>query len=132
MSAMSEARAGEFAGRRRGGLSPFEINTANALKAKGRGVQFIASYLGRSMEDVSAIFASQPEVLATPVKPEPRPTNRAGAMTKDEAFIRLWNSGVPIDVIIDGLSIDRSTVAKMRYRLGLPLRELSSAPSRSK
>ena len=132
MSAMSEARAGEFASRRRGGLSPFEINTAADLKAKGRGVQFIASYLGRSMADVSAIFATQPEVLAAPVKSEPRPTNRAGAMTKDEAFIRLWNSGVPIDVIIDGLSIDRSTVAKMRYRLGLPLREFTSAPSRSK
>ena len=122
MSSMSEGRAGEFAGRRRGGMSQAEINTASQLRAKGRGVQFIANYLGRSMQDVGALFAPHVAPVAAPEKPEPRPMNRAGAMTKDEAFKRLWTAGVPIEIIADGLSISRSSVRKMRIRLGLPMR----------
>lgn len=122
MSAMTEGRAGEFAGRRRGGMSQTEVATAQELRAKGRSVQFIASYLGRSMQDVSVLFMPQVCVVVPPEKQQPRPKERAGAMSKDEAFRRLWNAGVPIEVIVDGLSISRSSVRNMRIRLGLPMR----------
>lgn len=119
MSALSEGRAGSFAGRPRGSLSQHEMTMAMRLRSQGRGVQSIATYLGRSMEDVSRLLASPQEAVVAPEKPEPRPVRRAGAMSKDEAFKRMWNAGVTNDVIMSGLGISKSSVTQMRQRLGL-------------
>jgi hypothetical protein len=63
----SPARAGDFTSSRKGGLTPYEIAQARQMKAKGRGVQTIATILGRSMEDVARLFEPPAE------GPEPEP-----------------------------------------------------------
>lgn len=48
-------------------MSAYECNTASDLKAKGRGIQFIAKYLGRSMEDVARYLAPPTESATVPI-----------------------------------------------------------------
>lgn len=69
MSVQSEGRAGAFATSRRGGMTPAEISTVHDLKGKGRGTQFIATYLGRPMEDVARLFSPEPAKPAVKAAP---------------------------------------------------------------
>lgn len=52
-NAIRDSHAGSFATSRRGPMTAYECARAQELSACGRGVQFIAKYLGRPMEDVA-------------------------------------------------------------------------------
>lgn len=90
--AIRDSQSGNFATSRRGGLTPDEIRMAFDLKAKGRSVQFVSSYLGRSSQDISDLFSSAAAAQATAQKivaapPEPKTGGQSKQFTAEQIVI---------------------------------------------
>lgn len=88
-NAIRDSHAGTFATSRRGGMTAYERDTAKDLKSKGRSIQFIANFLGRSMADVTQ-FLAPPEgfaVIAPP--PTPEPISRARWTAEEKQHLNL-------------------------------------------
>jgi len=90
--AIRDSQSGNFATSRRGGLTPDEIRMAFELKAKGRSVQHVAAYLGRSSQDVSALFSSAAaaqtvtqKIIAAP--PQPKTGGQSKQFTPEQLTI---------------------------------------------
>ena len=88
-NAIRDSHAGAFACSRRGGMTAYECSKADELKALGRGVQFIATFLGRPMEDVARYLspATAVSVVAPPPAPEPASRPRWSAEEKHHLAI---------------------------------------------
>ena len=90
--AIRDSKAGNFATSRRGGLSNEDIRTAYDLRAKGRSIQHISAYLGRSSIDIQALIgsvevaqASAQNIIVTP--PEPQSGGQSLQFTPEQIII---------------------------------------------
>lgn len=82
VNAQRDPVGGIFATARRGGLTPVEVRHAHDLREKGRGVQTIANILGRSMEDVHALFSPPEGTTAAPANDDAPVHNKGGQKPK--------------------------------------------------
>lgn len=77
---VANAKGGEHATSRRGGMTPYEIDFVRAQRAKGRSIQTVAKMLGRSQETIAAyVEATEETAVCSVLAPRaiPRPPETA-------------------------------------------------------
>lgn len=109
-------RGGEFATAPRGGLDREQVREIEAHRAKERPTPWsaLAKRYGRCEADIRALFDPKPENDNAPA-PAPAMTRES----RDDAFTRMWEAGMPLQHICTALSITFEFGKQCRLRLGL-------------